>query len=464
MINPPEQRRKKKQLPTMCAPRRLSVNSIHRARTIVLNKSNPRSRVISRQRAVPVQQQQQSLALPTKIKERLNFDGDHQHVQQQQQPSSSEGGGVGQLQQGVENRMLMDQVHHQQQKQAVDGGGVQQQQQQLDETVMDQVHHQQQKQAVDGGGVQQQQHHLQQDVDDEINVTTCTTTGAFEIVEENTPYPTVTAVRPPRRAAAETAAQRFEQQVKPKRQRAVQQQQQSASSSVAAPPTPPTANVADIEEAMGEQLKSAKSSTTDANGKKKLANREHDTSFKVRIVTPVPQVVQQQKQKRRKEVDEEEEEFEIKALLALFVHSDGERAYYVDWKIARGQECWVIAPDMVACIDAATRLTELTTVSGTLAAILGHDTPHHLLCILEQDAQYHEALVGTNAPARTARDIMFSKDATQRQRTKAIGQLDQFVVDCMSEEAIALYKEKERKKEEKKKQQQQQMNGVEKRK
>uniref|UniRef100_A0A914I5W7 Uncharacterized protein n=1 Tax=Globodera rostochiensis TaxID=31243 RepID=A0A914I5W7_GLORO len=422
MINPPEQRRKKKQLPTMCAPRRLSVNSIHRARTIVLNKSNPRSRVISRQRAVPVQQQQQSLALPTKIKERLNFDG----------------GGVGQLQQGVENRMVMD----------------------------------------------QQQHHLQQDVDDEINVTTCTTTGAFEIVEENTPYPTVTAVRPPRRAAAETAAQRFEQQVKPKRQRAVQQQQQSASSSVAAPPTPPAANVADIEEAMGEQLVASltldpaedetgqvatmtaeerKKFNNRRKRQKKLANREHDTSFKVRIVTPVPQVVQQQQQKRRKEVDEEEE-FEIKALLALFVHSDGERAYYVDWKIARGQECWVIAPDMVACIDAATRLTELTTVSGTLAAILGHDTPHHLLCILEQDAQYHEvkALVGTSAPARTARDIMFSKDATQRQRTKAIGQLDQFVVDCMSEEAIALYKEKERKKEEKKKQQQ--MNGVEKRK
>uniref|UniRef100_A0A914HP16 Chromo domain-containing protein n=1 Tax=Globodera rostochiensis TaxID=31243 RepID=A0A914HP16_GLORO len=303
----------------------------------------------------------------------------------------------------------------QQQKQAVDGGGVQQQQQQqLDETVMDQVHHQQQKQAVDGGGVQQQQQQL--NVDDEINVTTSTTGSLVEY--SMTPSPVQN--RPKRRTACAAMLQIQQQQVKPKRQRAVQQQQQSASLSVAAPPTPPTANVADIEEAMGEQLVAslALDPAEDETGQvatmtaeerkkfnnrrkrqKKLANREHDTSFKVRIVTPVPQVVQQQQQKRRKEVDEEEEEFEIKALLALFVHSDGERAYYVDWK------------------------------------------------------------------TRSARDIMFSKDATQRQRTKAIGQLDQFVVDCMSEEAIALYKEKERKKEEKKKQQQQQqMNGVEKRK
>uniref|UniRef100_A0A183CAS4 CMP/dCMP-type deaminase domain-containing protein n=1 Tax=Globodera pallida TaxID=36090 RepID=A0A183CAS4_GLOPA len=84
-------------------------------------------------------------------------------------------------------------------------------------------------------------------------------------------------------------------------------------------------------------------------------------------------------------------------------------------------------------------MTQQATMSGTLAALLGHDTPHHLMQLLEHDDQYYQvkAMLGTSAPARSAR---------------VQGRMH-------VEKTIALYKEKEKKKEEeKKKQQQQQMN------
>uniref|UniRef100_A0A183BL08 Chromo domain-containing protein n=1 Tax=Globodera pallida TaxID=36090 RepID=A0A183BL08_GLOPA len=244
------------------------------------------------------------------------------------------------------------------------------------------------------------------------------------------------------------------------------------------------ANVANIEAATGKQLvasltldpveeETGKVATMTAEERKshnnclkrqrKITNRQNDTFFKAHIRTPVPKIVQQQQQ-LRKAVDEEEEEFEIRTVLAFFVNTDGKRAYFVDWKLARGQESWVISPDMVACLDSAARMTQQATMSGTLAALLGHDTPHHLMQLLEHDDQcYHiKAMHGTSAPARSARDILFAKEASQQQRTKAIVQLDKFKAVCMSKEAIALYKEKEKKIEEEKKKQQQQMNGGEK--